>query len=299
MTKMTLSPFTETITADGSNNLVSSNPTGGGDGPASMPNLFSDGFEGGDIQENAIAAVALNTIDFIWESKNKTSVVTGPPFSNEVVLDGGNNVVNDARDWTAKEGLNSMRFRFPDDSFITEQRFNHDTNTDQWIRFWLRVPANYTHATGGGGSTNNKFFALYNGANPNTNATVNVRLQLRDNGAGGSNITLQDGYSAPETLSSPFISVPADRGRYMQVVIHTKTASASGVDDGIIQLYRRWENESTFTAVINLTAAEEQWGGAGIGFNHGYILGANNGLYAVDTEFLLDTFEMSSGSLIT
>ena len=42
MTKMTLSPFTETITADGSSNLVSSNPTGAGTGLLFTPTYLLD-----------------------------------------------------------------------------------------------------------------------------------------------------------------------------------------------------------------------------------------------------------------
>ena len=80
MTKMTLSPFAETITADGSNNLVSSNPTGTG-GLGYTP-IFRENFSSG------VSGAAYTTGSWADSSYDNTRADTGT-LSMKMVLDQG------------------------------------------------------------------------------------------------------------------------------------------------------------------------------------------------------------------
>ncbi|MCP4256812.1 MAG: hypothetical protein GY774_04695, partial [Planctomycetes bacterium] len=100
-----------------------------------------------------------------------------------------------------------------------------------------------------------------------------------------------------EEQKTAFITVPDDRGRWMQCVHRLKTGSAEGVADGIIQLYRRWEGESSFTMIHDMQDAENQWNGAGVGYEQGYIMGWANDPYTEDTEWLMDNFEMATSNI--
>ena len=250
--------------------------------------FFEDGFESGDLSTTSSGG-------FSWGSLNRTSLVTQDPEDGNVVIFNGSsiyNIVNDSRDWTAKNGDNSMRFRYPSGQEMSEQRFFiGEYVPDLWVSYWIRVPVNFTH-----GSLNNKWLALWV---ENYDTQGDVTWQTRPNGSGGANLVVQDGgVTSGEVLSTPFISVPGDRGRWMQVVVRVKTATSDGSEDGIIQFYRRWEGESTFTKLQEILDANV-WEAEGDGIKYGYLMGWANDPYDENTEWLLDDFTLSTSSLLT
>jgi hypothetical protein len=97
-----------------------------------------------------------------------------------------------------------------------------------------------------------------------------------------------------------FIAYPADQGRWMQVVLHAKAESSPGADDGVVQSWRRWEGESSFTKFHEsfsqpIAVPSNQNPN---GFLQGYILGASNSWWAEETEWLVDRFEVSTDALV-
>ena len=110
--------------------------------------LFTETFESNDLSASA-SGDNINSIDFNWEGTNKTSIVSGGAGEN-IQTYPSLIVVNDSRDWAAKEGNSSFRFRYGANANMTEQRFNFDPKTEIWIGYWVRDPANFYH-----GSLNN------------------------------------------------------------------------------------------------------------------------------------------------
>ena len=391
MTKMILSPFSETITADGSNNLDSANPTGAGGAPlaptnftapylsdtsllpswtdnatnelnyelgrspngtdtwtalsdpaanatsapstgltvdtqyfyrlravnaagnssyatangtttagvTSTPNLFSDSFESADL---SASAATLNANNFAWTDANRSSILhqdgasAWRDFPVAYIQE-----YTDGRDVTAKTGTYSMGIEYAANVEMAEQRFSYNAAPELWVRYWVRVPENYSHGTVGTNDTS-KFLALWNTTyQAGVGGGATVWLSMFDDGSNGSTIgfTHMDGNTGSDIAYAqivPFISVPADRGRWMQMAVRVKTETSLGAANGIIETYRRWDGESSFTQLHSKTNAtlNEQTGG----FLGGYVLGWANSAYAADTWFLVDDFEMSTGSLI-
>jgi len=265
------------------------NSTSGRLGPSSSANLYFDSFENGNMSISPV----LNNINFNWEGNNKTSVVTMDQTGPLAIYSSGPVMIRPsiAKDWTAKDGENSLRFRFPEGDHMAEQRFNFNTQRELWIRYWTRVPINYYH-----GGQNNKFFALWEDAYGELE--LNLRWQTRPSGNGGAVLNIQDGGATGEAHPVAFVSVPEDRGRWMQVVIHVKTATSATATNGIVQFYRRWENESDFTILHDIQTSKNQWNGASAGWSHGYFMGWANGAYNAETEWLVDKVEFSSDSLL-
>lgn len=254
-----------------------------------------DGFESENMSAPSGPAPAVNTSGFRWLQLNYTTVVKtlsgtltkvwGASGTMTQALTGSNH--------TCKVGTSCLRFYYPAGNNMSEQRFALGKYyNDLWIRYWIRVPANYSH-----GSLNNKFLSLW----VNTYDTSGtVTWQTRPAGGGSSNIVVQDGgVTGAETQSTPFISVPADRGRWMQVVIHVKSASSSGARDGVIQFYRKWDGETSFKKLHEkLNASTWQSGSASQGIAYGYLMGWANDPYDVNTEWLVDDFTVAADSLL-
>jgi len=195
------------------------------------------------------------------------------------------------KNWSAYSGQHSLRFRYPAGEYMTEQRFSLGRHyPDLWVGYWIRVPTNFAH-----GSQNNKFAAfwtnVYDGAG-------DITWQTRPTGGGSAKLVVQDGGTSQAEIDAAnnFITVPADRGRWMQVAIHMIPATAAGANNGTIQFYRRWSNESSYTLLYNKTNARFYEGGQGI--HQGYLMGWANDPYDEETEWLLDSFTVSTESLI-
>jgi hypothetical protein len=268
----------------------------GGGGSINLPaaNLVIDTFE------TANMTPTLNNAGFTWSAFNRTSIVTmnanGDPESN------GTPIPGDLRDWTAKEGDYSLRFRYPANEPMAEQRF-YMTNVypELWVRFWVRVPVNYVHGTG-----NHKFFALVMGEY-GTQSPTNTKViwEYRPGGTAQAS-SLDFSYDSYDGIgnsgakqATPFMS-PADQGRWMQMVLHVKASSSGRSADGVIETWRRFDGETTFTKFHEKTdTILELQPGLTQGFNSGFVLGyANPSSFSVDTEFLVDTIEFSTGALI-
>jgi hypothetical protein len=262
---------------------------------------FYDDFESQRMDAATTKALPINLNGFTWSSNNRTSVVRDEwdfdPSGGRVVWSSG--VVNTfvaGRDWRTRiGGGHHLRFRYPAGQEWTEQRFSLGTHyNDIWIAYWIRVPINYTH-----GSANNKFLALWVGSK-GYDTYGSVIWNTRPDGKGGANLVYQDGGSLRgENGRTLFISVPADRGRWMQVVIHVQSASGPDAQDGVIQLYRRWAGETSWTTIHNYQSADTWNGGSQTqGISHGYLMGWANHPYDVDTEWLIDDFKISTTNLL-
>ena len=183
---------------------------------------------------------------------------------------------------------------------MTEQRFMLGAAYPElWIRYWLRVPVNYSHTPGTG--SNNKFLSLWSESyTALTSARVVWEMRPIES-TGGSVIYFK--YNHPDSIVgsdnqyTPFISVPADRGRWMQVVLHVKIASAVNASDGVIELYRRWDGESMFTRIHGSDTINVYPTSGPMGFSFGYLMGWANGAYAADTEWLIDDVTFSTTDL--
>lgn len=260
-------------------------------GAAGTAPLFEDGFESGNLSTTQSG--------FAWGDSQRTSIVTMNGAANEQVWPTYVNV-NDGRDWTAKTGNNSLRFRYPAGEPWAEQRFSLSTpKTDLWFRFWLRIPTNFTH-----GNSNNKLFSLWQDGYEAAGDGGSAFWNFWPAGGGDSYVTYtytRGGYtgSISQAGDTSFIDVPSDRGRWMQICFRCKVATTKSSDDGILQMWRRWSGETSWTQFHNITNADMGPPDAGSpGWLNGYVMGwANNG-YAELTEFLLDDFTVSERSLL-
>ena len=244
--------------------------------------VFTDSFESGDMS-------ATNSHGFNWGKNNRTSVVT----EQGVVYSNGDKDISipSCRDWEPKHGDHSLRFRYASGKYMSEQRFDLGRHYDDlWLSYWIRVPVNFTH-----GSLNNKFLSIWP---QEYDRAGTVTWQTRPNGTGGANLVYQDGgVTSGEVGSTQFISVPDDRGRWMHVVARVKAASSSNSNDGIIQFYRRWESENSYTKIHEKTNADT-WDDSSSeqGISQGYVLGWANDAYNTDTEWLIDHFAVDTES---
>jgi chitodextrinase len=265
--------------------------------------IFCDGFETGDLSTT-------NSDGFSWDGTNRTSIVTQVPADGPVAIYNGNYIYNihsptmpdnSVRDWTAKNGDNSLRFRYPAGANWAEQRFALNRfYPDLWVSYWIRVPANYAR---GSSSRNNKWFDIGWGVDKNTDyETDGVRIEMQDwPGSPSVNINLKIQLRQPSPYgfidSPPYANfvTPADSGRWMNVVYELK----SGDGNGIVRLYRRWENESGFTLINEITNAHIITGGNNAtGWGYGYFMGWANSTYAQETEWLIDDIVFSTSSLL-
>jgi hypothetical protein len=269
--------------------------------------IFEDSFETGDMS-------ATNAEGFSWGGNNKTSVVTQTADTPWCTISGPTAVYNGGQicngpkvpagggDYIAKDGNFSLRFMYPAGQEWTEQRFDLGTpRTEVWIGFWLRVPTNFTY--GAGSRRNNKFFAIWMDAyeGKGDGSTVWLGMEPYNNTGATLGFTYSNGQNTGSEgykQHTPFITT-ADRGRWMQIIWHVKAESSDGANDGIVQTFRRWSNESSFTKLHETLNAPLRVPDAGpYGFKTGYILGWANAPYAENTEWLMDSFTISDSPLL-
>ena len=259
--------------------------------------LFHDTFESADMSQT-------NSQGFFWENNNRTSVVYGDGTRSEAVWNNGpiSNVTE--LDWQAWKGNHSLRFRWPAGKNWSEQRFNLGTAEKEiWLSYFIRVPHNYRHCTSCD-RQNNKFFAFWMDGYEARGVGSTFWLSMEP--AGGGNTNLAFTYSEGNNTASrgyqqrtPFINIETDRGRWMQIVIHLKTESSNGTDDGIVETWRRWSDDTTFTQLhSNSNVGFNIPDGGPQGFLRGYLFGWANGPYAENTDWLLDEFKISTTSLL-
>lgn len=274
--------------------------------------IFSDDFESGDM-------LSTNQDGFSWGKNNGTSIVTTKPlcgglplgdptaiYNNKVICNGPQTPAGDG-DWNAKNGDNSLRFRYAANRNWTEQRFDLGIGySEVWISYWIKVPANFSRGLTGG-AANNKWFKFWMGD-----------FSLYDQ-AGVSQFNTQDWAGKPATnidvvlaydnadgvggYSSRYVDyiTPADSGRWMHIVYHMKASSGAGAKDGEISWYRKWENASSYETIADLNNIEIPIGAKSIangysGWSSGYLMGWANRPYTEDTEWLVDDFMVSTTS---
>lgn len=256
--------------------------------------LASDSFESGDMS-------APSHDGFSWERNNRTSIVssTGVLWSN-----GSKDIdIPSGRDWTAYDGENSLRFRYPARENMAEQRFSlNESHPELWASFWLRVPANFYHQSG-----NQKLFALWMDGYSAHGDGSTITLEFRPDGSNeaGSSVFYANVGKGRSNITGgdigihPFITVPSDRGRWMNLVIRVVAESSEDESDGILEVWRKWEDESSYTQTQDLDGLPIRIPSDGPnGFKKGYLMGWANGAYSEDTEFLLDDFTLSTESLL-
>ena len=258
--------------------------------------LIIDSFESGDMS-------ATNSDGFDWGRNNRTSIVT----SEAVVYNNGdrNVAIPSGRDWDPKHGEHSLRFRYAAGDNMSEQRFNlGGAYEDLWLQYWIRVPINYSH--GQRSPSNHKFFALWMDGYSHKGEGPTVAWEFWGSEDGSSRLAFHHSEGSFNILGGhqghhDFISVPGDRGRWMEITIHAKASSNGQSNDGVIELWRRWENESpsdrklmhqTTDAVLPIPSQGAQ------GWKAGYFMGWANAAYAKDTEWLIDHITISDQSLI-
>ena len=282
---------------------------------ASAEVIFSDSFESGDMS-------ASNADGFAWDKNNRTSVVTqdlkdGPVglYNNKQIYNIHDVIMPDGstRDWTAKDGKNSLKFRYAADKEWTEQRFDFGTGYPEiWLSYHIRVPINYhrgpDHPTTGG--RNNKWMTLLMGNMSLYSSQSVCKVIISDwpNADGsGIELDLSINNSGVHTNSSPryvdFVT-PADAGRWMQVIYHLKASSSVGAGDAIVSMYRKWDDTpGGFTYITGYQNTDCHIGSDSIatgylGWGGGYFMGYANDPYANDTEWLMDNFIVSTTSLL-
>jgi hypothetical protein len=277
--------------------------------------IFSDSFESGDMSTT-------NPDGFTWGKNNRTSIVTQHPTDGPVGLYNNGAVYNphsstmpdgSLRDWTAKDGQNSLRFRYAPLQEWTEQRFDLGAGYPElWFSYHIRVPLNYTRGPDGpAGGRNNKWMVLLMKDMSGYTESNITRIIISDwPSADSKSIQLSSqarlGTNGGFTSNTPYYSdfvTPADAGRWMQIIYHMKASSAVGANDGSFKVYRKWEDENRFTLINSLegipldvtpasiNAGYNGWGG-------GYFLGYANDPYAEETEWLVDDIIISTKSLL-
>jgi hypothetical protein len=295
---------------------------GGGGGAAVTPdlslpagNIVSDKFESADTSAPGFP-------DFSWDGQRSTSIVTMDPnlphctgVGPYAVYNNGNicKPPSTAPDWTALHGDYSMRFRYElgtNTNAFAEQRWrleNGRTERELWMRYALRVPKNYVHENvpdifgeSWTASDNNKLWAIWQDAYSTQGTGSNLRMEFRPDGNGGSVWDVDVSNGGEGTQSFPFITVPDDRGKWMYICVRVVTESTPAASDGSITVWRKWaDGADTWEQTHSVTGQPYKAPDVGVaGWSAGYLMGADNSGYMEETEFLIDDFNLSTGSLL-
>lgn len=258
--------------------------------------LLFDSFESGNMS-------ATNAAGFSWGSNNRTSVVTSEAavYNNREIY----NPPSYDADWTPKHGDHSLRFRYAAGEPMAEQRFDlGGAYKDLWIQYWVRVPTNYSH--GQSSPSNHKFFALWMDDYSSKGLGPTIAWEFWGTGGGSSGLAYHYSEGQYTILGGhrdqrDFISVPEDQGRWMEITIHTKASSNDRSADGVIELWRRWEDEASNQRTLfhrTTNAILPIPNGGPEGWSAGYFMGWANAAYAQDTEWLVDYITFSTESLL-
>lgn len=255
--------------------------------------LLVDSFESADMSTT-------NDHGFDWGRNNRTSIVTqeAAVFNNGEIY----NVPSGSPDWVPLHGDHSLRFRFAAGQNMAEQRFDLGTSYPEiWISFWLRVPTNFTHPSTS--PSNQKLFRLWMDGYSQHGEGSTIGLSFRSDGAGGSNFFAKvspGDYSVVggDSGSTPFIKTPDDRGKWMKLVIHAKAETQPGKNDGVMEVWRQWRDETNYTKTHDLRNLPIKLASTEPGFRNGYLMGWANAPYKTDTEFFIDLFTVSETSLL-
>ena len=251
--------------------------------------LFRDSFESADMSTQDGENGVINNINFSWQM-NRTGIVKQSSIGAEFIYPTAYAGVREGIDWTARDGEYSLAFDYAAGINMAEQRFSFNNIPEVWMSYWIRVPVNFYQ-----GSLNNKFLALWGST---YDQAGDITWQTRPSGNGNAILVVQPGgVGHSEILGTPFINVQTDRGRWMKVVVHAKTATSQNSNDGVIELWRKWEDEESYTKIHEMFNAPNLWESGTLGFRNGYLMGWANDPYDQDTEWLIDDFQMGLSDL--
>ena len=274
--------------------------------PVFAAEIFSDSFESADMSTTS-------SDGFKWNTNNNTSVVIHNSSDGPVAVYNNKSIYNvhllsmpggRIRDWHAKNGTHSLRFRYAAGRKWAEQRFDLGSGYPEiWVSYWIRVPINYKRDSG----RNNKWFDIQMAPMSQYQDTTVSRIEMQDwpDASGGFNINIQfrngsDGKYRNSNSYKRFIT-PTDAGKWMHIVYHLKASTTTLSTDGIIRMYRRWDGESEYILINDLSNLNVGIGAGSVaagrpGWAAGYLMGWANTPYATDTEWLLDDFSISDSS---
>jgi hypothetical protein len=255
-------------------------------------NIVNDGFESADFSSPGYP-------NFSWSNVNRTYIVT----SEAVVYDGTGVVYKPStKDRVPKSGQHSLMFQYPPGAFQSEQRFNiGGAYPEIWMSFWLRVPVNFSHPSAP--PANQKLFNIWMDGYSNTGAGSTAGMEFSPNGAGGSNFFVKVSSGDFNVTNAPlgtvpFITVPDDQGRWMSLVVHIKSETQPNLQDGVMGVWRKWEDEQNYSKTHDLSSLPIKLDSAAGGFKAGYLMGFANSPYPDWTEFFIDDFKLSTTSLL-
>lgn len=188
---------------------------------------------------------------------------------------------------------------------MAEQRFKLEKPyKDIWFQYWVRVPTNFYH--GQKSPNNHKFFAIWMDGYSNKGDGASVIWEFWGSEDGSSQLAFHHSFGNYTSAGGhgghkDFISVPEDRGRWMEITIHVKSSSVGSAEDGVIELWRRWAGDPTeerelFHRKVDVALPLPSDGPQG--WRAGYFMGWTNGSYAEETEWLIDHVTVSEEPLI-
>lgn len=282
--------------------------------------IFSDSFETGDMS-------GTNADGFQWDKNNRTSIVIQDPTNAPVkIWENGSTYEilsstmpdDSAREFTPVHGEKSLRVRYrgKDDVSnpqLSEQRFDFGKGYPEiWFSYHIRVPLNYVRGPNGpsAGRNNKWMIFLMAPMSRYSNSDVSwVEVKDRPNSSNtGINIGLQIHNGAnhsytPESPSYANFVTPADAGRWMHIIFHLKASSDNNTSDGVVRMYRKWDDEPAFKYITGYANKDIGIGAGSVASNYlgwgaGYFMGWANDPYAEETEWLIDDFTVSSTSLL-
>lgn len=207
------------------------------------------------------------------------------------------------------DGSYALRFLYsgntdPEEDAWAEHEFVMDGEySELWVGFRLFVASNYHHRDVS--PSNNKLCAIYMDGYSSKGEGPTVIWNMWDDNAGGSRVAVHYAWGSNNTANShvqhtPFITYPDDQGRSMQLAFRVVAASARGADDGIIELWRRWDDEGTRVRLHEMTDADiaPAPDNPVQGWKQGKVLGWANSGFDNDTAMVVDDFVVSENSLV-
>lgn len=214
----------------------------------------------------------------------------GDPATDRIYIDSGTSPAG---------GSFVMYHKYTAGTHWTEKEFSWTTpRPELWSKVWIRVPDNYIHE-GIASPNNQKLFSIWMDDYSNKGDGATTIWSLWPDGANGSTTTFAFSsgdftVTGGQKQDAPFISVPADRGRWMEMVVRTKMAATKTSADGICQMWRRWEDETDFVKIHELFNCDMPPPDVGPqGYIQGNWLGYFNEPFPEDTVFQLDGLEFS------
>ena len=207
-----------------------------------------------------------------------------------------------------KTGTYSARFPFGGRDSFVELRARLNTDYDElWIQQDMYVPGNYAAYNNPASTDNQKLMLIWCGSNtpPLADSGPGVVLSLypyaASGGTGNSYLDISwysnaNGMDIAKSYGTWIdLAELTGGGKWMTITVRVKLATVAN-NDGVTQVWRRWENESTATLVVNETALGIYVPGQ-IGFQNWYHLGWHNAGFLQTTTFYIDNVIVADTAL--